>query len=547
MTRKLVKSEKLALLAICLISLITTPFFSYDAIILPRFVLLVVFAFLLFFYVLSHKTNQIFSNHKPVLFIASGFIIWSFASLLSSEINFTDVFFGIPGRFNGILTYVSFIFFLGIFIVLSRSDFNYALLKLLGVTGIVSAIYGFIQHLGKDPFGWINEYSPVFSFFGNPNFLASYLGISATASIALAFKDNKSNFYRLIWIINIPFSLFIISKSKSQQGFLVFITGITVVIFLWLRSNSKLKKLTYFHLMTSLFGFIAITLDILQKSPWQSLLYKESVSYRGDFWRAGWAMTLDNPIFGVGLGGYGDYFRQYRDQVSANRVDISSNVDSAHNIFLDISSSGGFPLLILYIGLVLLTLISATRIIKRSKTFDFTFAGIFGAWLAYSAQSLISVSQIGLAIWGWALSGVIIGYDVTDHAKNYPTIAINAKTKIFSTSLGLIIGLVFTVPFLIADTQFRSTVGSGNVNKISSAVQKWPQGVEKMNFATALFRQGGFPDQSLVIARRAVDIYPRSYEAWEQLYMSPNAAEEEIKIAFTKMKNLDPLNQKLRD
>ena len=542
MDKKLLKPEKVILFAIGLISLITTPFISYDAVVLPRFVFLVIFGSILFMNILRQMPFKIFGQYKIFAIISVGFIFWSLLSLLASEINSPNIFFGISGRFNGVLTYLSLIVFMGVAILVSRKEFNNALLELLAITGFISAIYGTLQYQGLDPFSWINEYSPVFGFFGNPNFFASYLGISATASVALVFRKNVKNIYQIIWMINIPLSLFIISKSKSQQGFLVFAAGVSVVIFLWVLGTHKLSRFVIPYLTIVFVGLISAIIDMLQKSPWQTLLYKESVSYRGDFWRAGWAMTLDNPFFGVGLGGYGDYFRLYRDTVSANRIEISSNVDSAHNILLDISSGGGFPLLALYLCLIFMTLISAAKIIARQKSFDATFAGILGAWIAYSAQSLISVNQISVSIWGWVLSGAIIGYEY--YGKNDSTLNLEKKNilKLPPSIIGLIVSLFIVIPFIIVDTQFRATVGSGNVNQIMNAVSKWPQSIERLNFVTALFRQGGFPDQSLIVAREAIKFNPRSYEAWEQLFLSQNVTEEERNIAITMMQNLDPLN-----
>jgi hypothetical protein len=317
-------------------------------------------------------------------------------------------------------------------------------------------------------------------------------------------------------------------------------------MYLWIINNSKLKKCKHLYLITWILGVIAVLIDILQKSPWQSVLYKDSISYRGDFWRAGWSMSIDNPIFGVGLGGYGDYFRTYRDLASANRVEISSNVDSAHNIFLDISSGGGIPLVAFYLGLILLTIVSAIKVIRRRKSFDFAFAGIFGSWVAYTAQSVISVSQIGIAIWGWVLSGAIIGYEINGRSQSEPIALKNDAPQTLAISSGLILGLLLTIPFVISDTQFRSTVRSGDVNKIMVSIQSWPQSVEYMNFVTSLFRQGGFPDQSLIIARQAVKVNSRSFEAWQQLYLSPNATATERVNALVKMRGLDPLNPTLK-
>jgi O-antigen ligase len=546
MTKDRAAVETTLLGTLGLITIVVTPFISYDPINLPRFLALTIFGTVLLFLILIQKIHLITINYRLFLYLANGFAVWSLISLLLSDIGITDGFFGVPGRFNGVLTNLSFITFMTTSLLLSRAALISSFTNLLAITGVLSATYGLIQYQGHDPFDWINEYSPVFGFFGNPNFQASFMGITATAALALILNPKKKTWLNLCWVIYIPFAIFIISKSKSQQGFLVFAAGASVVMYIWIRSLSKFKKLIHSYLAIWILGSIAVIVDILQKSPWQSVLYKESVSYRGDFWRAGWNMTLQNPIFGVGLGGYGDNFRSYRDLASANRFEIGSNVDSAHNIFLDISSSGGFPLLAFYLGLVLLTLISAIKVIRRSDSFDFAFAGIFGAWVAYTAQSLISVSQIGIAIWGWVLSGAIIGFEINNRT-NIEKVSIKSRaTDALAISGGIILGLILTIPFFIADTEFRSTVKSGDVNKIMAAVQKWPQSVENMNFVTYLFRQGGFPDQSLSIARKAVKVNPKSFEAWQQLYISPNATESERKAALAKMKQLDPLNPTLK-
>lgn len=97
---------------------------------------------------------------------------------------------------------------------------------------------------------------------------------------------------------------------------------------------------------------LAIISDVFQKSPWSPMLYQESVSFRGDFWRAGTRMTWNNPFFGVGPDGYRDYYRSYRDLTTASRTDSNVPTDSAHNGLLDLSSSGGLPLLMIYLILL---------------------------------------------------------------------------------------------------------------------------------------------------------------------------------------------------
>jgi O-antigen ligase len=283
----------------------------------------------------------------------------------------------------------------------------------------------------------------------------------------------------------------------------------------------------------------------LQKSPWSSILYKESVTFRGDFWRAGWKMTVDNPIFGVGLDGYRDHYRASRDAETALRPGSDAMNDSAHNVFLDTSSGGGFPLLIIYAFLIGLTIYSAIKVIRRSTGFDVGFAAVLGAWVAYLAQSLISINQLGLAVWGWVLMGVIIGFEINTREKA-DVIKIKPVHSTVAVGMGLIIGLGVGLPLMVADASFRATVKAGDVIKIEASVRQWPQSVTRMTLAAQILREGGLPERSIVIAREAVVFNPMNFEAWRELSLQPNATEQERTEALATMKKLDPFNPNLK-
>ena len=537
--------EKTVLWGAGLISVAMTPFTSYEPINLPRLVILTIFGTSLILLIAIHRNELINNEHKKILLVLLSFILWSLISAVFSSLGFIDAFFGVFGRNNAFLTYLMFIVFITATIFVSNLKFIRSLLLVIVFIGVLSATYGLMQSIGIDPFGWISENIIVFGFFGNPNFQASFMGITATVAFAYLLNKDYKLSIKLGYLAFICLALYIVYKSKSQQGYLVFITGVSVVIYLWLRTNPVLKKFRVLYLFTLGFGVIAVLLDIFQKSPWYSFLYKESVSYRGDFWQAGWNMTISNPVFGVGLDGYRDNFRFYRDQASADR-NPNSFVDSAHNVFLDISSGGGFPLLLIYITLLLMVLISARRVIKRSTTFDYNFAALFASWVGYTAQSLISIQQIGIAIWGWVLAGAIIGYEINSRKDQPLKLSNRDASEILAVSAGLIIGLIISLPPFIADAQFRSTVLKGDITKIESALQRWPQNVSNMNFASDLFRKGGFPDQALNMARKAVALNPRNFEAWQQIFLSQNAPEAERNAALMKMREMDPFNSTLK-
>jgi hypothetical protein len=342
-------------------------------------------------------------------------------------------------------------------------------------------------------------------------------------------------------------ALFNIYRSKSQQGYLVFFIGITVVGYLYLHRNGKFRKLRLIYVAITSVGFLAMTMDILQKSPWTSVLFKDSVTFRGDFWRAGWKMTLDNPLFGVGMDGYRDNYRASRDLITAMRPGSDVMTDSAHNLFLDVSSGGGFPLLFLYVCLVGLTGVSIAKVIRRRETLGSGFIALIGTWVGYLAQSVISIGNIGLSVWGWVLMGAIIGYELDSREKSeIQTKRIDSAYPTLAIGIGLISGLVVGVPPMAADASFRSTLKSGDVIKIEASVRQWPQSVTRLTYVARLFREGNLPDRSIVIAREAVEFNPMNFEAWQELYLQPNTTESERVLAMSKMKKLDPFNPNLK-
>ena len=529
-------------------TLLVTPFFSYDPINVPRFLSTLIFGLVGFFLLVGAIKELLGRKYLRVVLASVAFIGWSLIALFASKVNLIDGAFGVTGRQTGFLAYFALIALMMCAVLESSSGIHNKLVLLLIWIGLVSGLYGVVQAFGGDPFDWINPYSPVFGFFGNPNFQASFMGMAAVAAFALSLKNSDKSMIRFGYLVFVLLALFNIYESKSQQGYLVFLAGIVAVGYLYVLSNSKLKKFSLIYVVASVVGFVAVILDILQKSPWSSILYKESVTFRGDFWRAGWKMTTDNPIFGVGLDGYRDHYRASRDLVTALRPGSDAMTDSAHNVFLDISSGGGFPLLIIYVFLIGLTIFSAIRVIRRSTGFDVGFAAVLGVWVAYLAQSLISINQLGLAVWGWVLMGAIIGYEINTREK-IEVKSVKTVKSAYSTvaiGMGFTIGLGIGLPLMLADATFRSTVKSGDVLKIEASVRQWPQSVTRMTLAAQIFREGNMPDRSIVIAREAVEFNPMNFEAWKELSLQPNATDEERGKALAMMKKLDPFNPNLK-
>jgi O-antigen ligase len=526
-------------------TILITPFLSFDSLTAPRLVSITTFGAIGVFYLFQSKEQLMNRSYRIILISSLAFLTWMLISLLVSGINFIHGFYGISRRNMGMLTFVGLVSLMLCAVVSSNRQLLRQLSYSLIWLGFICGIYGVIQSIGLDPIDWINIYSPVISIFGNPNFHSSFMGIAATAAFAMILDRNATPRHKFFLFGFILVAILNIVKSQSLQGFFVFYIGLLSVLHTNAEFKLKSKKYKNTLLVFSFMSLLIAILDILQRVPWNPLFYKESISYRGDFWRAGIKMTFNHPIFGVGPDGYVDKYRESRDLIAASRFQSESVTDSAHNLFIDLSSSGGVPLFLIYILLVGLTFTSAIKVIRRSENIDAAFVAIFASWMAHVAQSVISVNPISLALWGWVFMGVIIGNEISSRESNMLRFT-KLKRSNFKTSLGLVMGISISFPIFIADANFRSAIESGNPIRIRESVKQWPQSIDRMNYASEILREADFPELSLAIAREAVTFNQANFEAWKELSLQKNVSINEKKIADEKMKILDPWNPNLK-
>jgi hypothetical protein len=420
---------------------------------------------------------------------------------------------------------------------------------------VASLGYGVIQAIDADPFNWVNPFSPVFGFLGNPNFQSSLLGMLGAMVFAQLFVQGLKLHFKALIGAYLLVTLYVIKETDSQQGFLVLVLGIGVVVGLYVLQLSKRLGMAYGLL--SVLGFFVVLFGTLNKGPLASLLYKDSVTYRGDYWSAGWTMTVNHPIFGVGIDSYGDWYRRSRTLAATVRRGPDTTANTAHNVFLDISSNGGFPLVAIYCALMILVVISAVKVLKRSTKFDPAFASLFAGWVAFQSQSVISINQIGLAMWGWVFSGLIIGYEInTRSAVVAPTVVkkgrvTNKQTQASAASvvavfISFLLGVLIAMPPYLASTKFKSAMESGNATMVEDSAYLWPLDPVRMIQAAGLLYDSKLPAQALTVVADATKKFPDYYGTWAILYQLAEATPEQKAAALVQMKRLDPLNPKLK-
>jgi hypothetical protein len=90
---------------------------------------------------------------------------------------------------------------------------------------MASLCYGVVQALGGDPFDWVNPYSPVFGFLGNPNFQSSLLGVLGAVVFTQLLSGSVNSQIKGAYLVYLLVTVYVIKETDSQQGFLVLLIG----------------------------------------------------------------------------------------------------------------------------------------------------------------------------------------------------------------------------------------------------------------------------------------------------------------------------------
>jgi len=340
------------------------------------------------------------------------FVVTLIIDLVATDAKFTGLF-GAYQRRTGFLAYLGFaILFLSAAKFTKLESFRTLQAVIVGSASLMT-LYGLLQHFKHDFVKWNNPYNPILTTLGNPDFSSAVLGIFVVSMFGLFMNIEISRINRVISASLGILMLVVIKFSAVTQGFLAAAVGCGFVFVVWVYQKSKIwGRVT---LGIGLVGAFLVLLGTLQVGPLTRLIFKPSVTFRGDYWRAGFRMLKAHPITGVGLDRFGAYFGQYRDatQVLRRGPNIVSN--AAHNVWIQLAATGGLLLFLSYLALMIFVGWRAVVALKNhSGNKQIIVATVVGLWLTYQAQALISIDNIGIAVWGWLFGGMIIAISLSE-------------------------------------------------------------------------------------------------------------------------------------
>ncbi|MDO8646071.1 MAG: O-antigen ligase family protein [Candidatus Planktophila sp.] len=560
------RSKKLlgtiTLAALAAVTLVVAPYTLIDPINLPKLSALAFFSIVALSLLVPTIKHLFNSEFKILVILISLFAFQIVLVLLFSGANFGGQIYGTFGRNTGALAYLSLTVLLMSSALIADGEFIKKFLRVTVIVGVILIVYGNIQYFNLDPLPFVTAYTvnaPV-GTLGNSNFQSAFMGIITVVAFTMALNKSFRAAIRVGLAIVGFAAVVVIYETLAKQGYFALLAGALVVVILWLFMNNR-KTL---GVAVSGFGAIGaglVFLGLINFGPLASFLYKSSLEARGYYWRAAINMLIDHPFFGVGMDGYIDWFRRSRPS-SFYENGFFSFSNSAHNVYLDIASNGGAPLILVYFAIIALVILSIFRVVKRNSGFDIHFVVIVGAWAAYQAQSIVSINQLGLAIWGWVLTGLIIGYEInTRDVKIEKDLGVKnkqpqRKAKVVTQQLssatilrvfgGVMVGAIVVIPLYYANASFFSALKSGDIKAVQTAAYLKPIDERRLLHVATILRDDKMDSEAIAVLRDATKGYPDSFDFWQLWTTIPTAAPADIAAAKAEMMRLDPFNPDIR-
>lgn len=517
-------------------------------------------AFAVFAIAIISRKRILWQDHKVYLAFSASLFLFSVSATLNSAAPLVQNLYGVYGRNTGLIAYLSFLLLALATLTLRRKvSFEKVLIGLF-IAGIVNVVYCLWAWQVGDFIGWNNPYNTILGTFGNPNFIGAFLGIFLTTLVAYSLGDSRSVKIRIAAGIILVIGFLEIQYSNAVQGIVVTAAGMSLIGFYVIRDRFKSGvPLIGYTIFIAGLGVLS-TLGALQVGPLKSYIYKNSVSLRGEYWQAGVNMAREKPFTGVGMDSYGDWYRRLRDTQALVMPGPNTVTNAAHNVNFDVLAYGGWPLFISYLGLICLTLISILKMTIRLKKYDPIFVSLTVGWVCYQIQALISINQIGLAIWGWILGGAIVAYEVTTRvtSKVEPVLEKKQKSRTSNENfspqliggLGLVLGFLVAVPPLSADMSWRSALQSQQIEKVQAALEPGymqPLSSARLANAVQLLEQSNLPDLAYSYAKKGIEFNPDYFDAWKVLYFISKSTQSDKDLALMNMQRLDPNNKNVLD
>ena len=562
------KATQLALIAVAT-TVVVNPWFAYDPINLAKLLVISTGAAYMLGWVIFNLKGAS-RSHLSLIILVVAFLTALIVSFLSNSSPWYQQFWGAWGRATGLLAYISFLVILLAAHLMASTQILKQTRVIFERVGYFTTFYTLLQLLALDPINWSQKL--MVATLGNINFMSSFLGLTAI-SYTSRFLIEKSNLSsKLYFVFMVLLNLYLIVVSDSIQGLGVFFAGVTLLITFLIRRNSDFfKSISFLILSITIGGFgLAGTAGF---GP-LSILQQETVLYRLDYWQSGLNMLIFNPLNGIGIDSYGDFYREFRSLEAVTRTGPQRVTNTAHNIFLDVFSGSGLIAGLLFVAIMLLPASAALKSLKMNFKDD-NLSVMVALWLGFIVFCLISINQIGVGVWGFLFTGLITGTMANYHSEvkavegqEYlgrsksgkvnadrnqglePNFKNSQNSKLAEVLLSFLLAFVVFVIALIpnvTDARFLAAIRNPDLSRALELVNDvGVQDFHKEQLIRRLAEQNK-QEESLRLALEVIDKNSRNWQAWVEIIVNEKASKEQKEVAAKRLIALDPNNKLLQE
>ena len=493
------------------------------------------------------------------------FVVGLTLAALASNQNAYRTLWGAWARNDGWFAYFALaVVLLAVAVAFRGGSARNGMYVMMGI-GVCEVVYSTMQTFGHDPVPWSNGYNPILGTVGNPNFASALLGMTAVAFAWAALESTHAMALRAGSAVFMVTAVWLTVRSDSIQGTLAFLGGLAVLVGGWMTLPARpewIRRLTIPYVGVGLFATFVGVAGLAGTGPLGSTLHPQNLINRTYYWRAGWKMFREHPLFGVGLDSYGDWYRVLRlpEQVAATGAATSSN--AAHSLVFQMLATGGLAVFGTYLVLQVLVVWRAV-VAFRSGSNRLLVSALFGVWLAFLLQSLFSIDQLGLTVWGWVVSGLVVGVSYVPPAT--PTVkkgnrrvsAASPDANVAALTAAALLGLgavVLVATPLSYDSKIRDAVSysvdntqSAQVTAVTQAILSAADGANDPYFkgqAISKLYQIGAVKDGVAMAEASAKMFPNDVQIWNLLAIAyEQTGQQKLAVpARTRTVQLDPLN-----
>jgi len=536
------------LLGLSLVTIAISPWWTSDGFNIPKLLFIVLVGFAIVPRVLNRELLSTRLMRKMDLILISLFPINLFIVLIFNDTNWIQQFYGEFGRRTGFITYIScFLIFL-YSILISSNYFISKVVKVFVFLGILSATYGILQMFGLVEISALSSRNKIpYSVFGNIDFNSGFLGLTSIVIfgyILFNFNIKSKKFYvGLFLLIYIYEAIYL---TKSQQGFVVSFTGVVtlILVYVYMKYGNGFRfKMMCF---VSVFFATQFLLGLFDRGIAAKFLYESSVQARNYYWDAGIKMAIENPFLGVGLDRYGDWYWNFRSIEAINFLGPDDFSNSAHSIFIDILSSGGFPLLITYLILLILVFKSSIYVLRSKDKLQFEYVSLFACWIAFNVYSLFSIGQIGVLIWGWVFSGLLIGSKAELARIRTDKVTRIKNTPIINTIV-LFVGFLIVLPVVKESSDIKTAIKLNDASSFLNYLDSFKHEPYNISLALNNINKLGMEAKSIKYINEALSKFPNNYDLWYLLYANRYSTNDQKQSALDNLNRLNFYNRILAE